>query len=60
MIDGLGAGRWSAVGVLARCRGGRTAWASRDGGGHDNRDLAERFAGRAPIFRTLAEWAESL
>ncbi|WP_033341146.1 aminoglycoside phosphotransferase family protein [Catenuloplanes japonicus] len=30
-----------------------------NGYSYDNRDKAERFAGRAPIFRVLAEWAES-
>jgi hypothetical protein len=27
---------------------------------YDNRDVAERFAARAPIFRVLAEWADRL
>ncbi|KUL30923.1 aminoglycoside phosphotransferase family protein [Actinoplanes awajinensis] len=33
--------------------------AGTNGYSYDGRDMAERFAGRAPIFEVVAEWAES-
>ena len=32
--------------------------AATNGYTYDNRDIAERFAARAPIFRVLAEWSD--
>ncbi|SDS82003.1 hypothetical protein [Actinoplanes derwentensis] len=32
----------------------------RGGYTYDNRDMAERFTGRAPILRKLAAWADDL
>jgi hypothetical protein len=31
-----------------------------NGYSYDNRDQAERFAGRAPIFQVVADWGNSL
>ena len=47
---------WMAPRMVAAA--GRAATAT--GYTYDNRDLAERFAARAPIFQVLADWSDSM
>ncbi|GAA1654434.1 aminoglycoside phosphotransferase [Actinoplanes couchii] len=36
------------------------AWTNPRGGGYDTRDWASMFAGRAPMFRLVVEWADTI
>ncbi|MFI5838767.1 hypothetical protein ACIA8K_03500 [Catenuloplanes sp. NPDC051500] len=54
----MGAARffWLAPRMVASA--GETA--TTNGYSYDSRDMSERFAGRAPVFEVLAEWAGSV
>lgn len=45
---------WLAPRMLA------AAWTNPRGTGYDTRDWASMFAGRAPMFRTVVEWADTI